>query len=69
MNSSWSPEQSGLIGELTEYVLDTALAQARTWKDEGRDLGIAVNLSAPTLSFALSLRTVLDLLHELTPLD
>ena len=55
-------EQSGLIGDLTEYVLDTALAQARIWKDEGRDLGIAVNLSARCLSDLSLPSTVLDLL-------
>jgi diguanylate cyclase (GGDEF)-like protein len=39
-------EQTGLIAPLTSYVLDTALRQVREWKDEGRELSVAVNLSA-----------------------
>ena len=42
-------ERTGLIGPLTRYVLDAALAQARTWLDAGRPLPIAVNLSARNL--------------------
>ena len=42
-------EHTGLIGPLTRYVLDTALAQARTWIDAGRPLPVAVNLSARNL--------------------
>ena len=42
-------ERTGLIGPLTQYVLDAALAQARTWVDAGRPLPIAVNLSARNL--------------------
>ena len=39
-------EQTGLIGPLTSYVLDAALRQVREWKDDGRELSVAVNLSA-----------------------
>src|SRR5690349_11510391 len=39
-------EQTGLITPLTSYVLDAALAQVRAWKDQGRELSVAVNLSA-----------------------
>src|SRR5215218_6973394 len=39
-------EQTGLIAPLTSYVLDTALRQVREWRDEGRELSVAVNLSA-----------------------
>ena len=39
-------EQTGLIAPLTSYVLDAALQQVREWKDEGRELSVAVNLSA-----------------------
>jgi len=42
-------EQSGLIEGLTEWVLNTALAQTRLWLDQGHDLVMAVNVSAPTL--------------------
>jgi diguanylate cyclase (GGDEF)-like protein len=39
-------EQTGLITPLTSYVLDSALRQVREWKDRGRELSVAVNLSA-----------------------
>ncbi len=42
-------EHTGLIGTLTHYVLDTAVAQARTWADTGRPLAVSVNLSARNL--------------------
>ncbi len=42
-------EHSGLLGPLTRYVLDAALAQARVWIDADRPLMVAVNLSARSL--------------------
>ena len=42
-------ERTGLIGPLTDFVLDTALAQCRHWHQVGWDLSIAVNLSARSL--------------------
>ncbi|RYV49414.1 putative bifunctional diguanylate cyclase/phosphodiesterase [Pengzhenrongella frigida] len=42
-------EQSGLIGPLTQYVLDRALAQNARWHRDGLDLTVAVNLSARNL--------------------
>lgn len=42
-------EHTGLIGPLTSHVLDSALAQARTWMDHGRPLPVSVNLSARSL--------------------
>jgi diguanylate cyclase (GGDEF)-like protein len=42
-------EHTGLIRPLTRYIIDAALRQARAWRDEGRDLGVAVNLSARDL--------------------
>jgi diguanylate cyclase (GGDEF)-like protein len=42
-------ERSGLIGLLTTRVLDAALAACALWRAAGRDLGIAVNLSARSL--------------------
>jgi EAL domain-containing protein (putative c-di-GMP-specific phosphodiesterase class I) len=38
-----------LIGPLTRYVLDAALAQARVWADAGQPLTVSVNLSARNL--------------------
>ena len=42
-------EHTGLIGPLTHYVLDRALAQARVWVDSGDAVPISVNLSARNL--------------------
>jgi diguanylate cyclase (GGDEF)-like protein len=42
-------EQSGIIGELTWWVLDAAIRQARVWHDQGQNLGISVNMAARTL--------------------
>ena len=42
-------EQTGLIEPLTWNVLDTALALARQWRDRGRHIPVAVNLSARLL--------------------
>jgi diguanylate cyclase (GGDEF)-like protein/PAS domain S-box-containing protein len=42
-------EQTGLIRSLTRYVLDAALAQWRAWRDEGRQLGVAVNITTREL--------------------
>jgi diguanylate cyclase (GGDEF)-like protein len=42
-------ERSGAIGDLTRWVLDTALAQCRAWRDAGLDLPVAVNLAAPNI--------------------
>ncbi|HTX29754.1 MAG TPA: EAL domain-containing protein [Solirubrobacteraceae bacterium] len=42
-------EQSGLIGHLTHYVLERAVAECKAWRSEGRDLSVAVNLSVRDL--------------------
>lgn len=42
-------EQTGIIGELTWWVLDKSLRQLRTWHEDGHDFHIAVNLSARSL--------------------
>jgi diguanylate cyclase (GGDEF)-like protein len=42
-------ERTGLIGPLTHYVMNAAMAQAKAWIDSGRPLPIAVNLSARNL--------------------
>lgn len=43
-------EYTGLIGPLTTYVLETALAECRRWRASGRPLSVAVNLSARSLT-------------------
>jgi diguanylate cyclase (GGDEF)-like protein len=42
-------EQSGIIRELTWWVLDAAIRQARVWHERGQNLGISVNMAARTL--------------------
>jgi diguanylate cyclase len=42
-------ERTGLIGPLTQYVLDTALRQCRAWQQAGHELSMAVNVSARSL--------------------
>jgi diguanylate cyclase (GGDEF)-like protein len=42
-------EQSGLIGPLTHYVLERAVAECTRWRASGRDLSVSVNLSVRDL--------------------
>jgi diguanylate cyclase (GGDEF)-like protein len=42
-------ERTGLMGPLTRFVLDTALAQCRSWLDREVRIGVAVNLSVRSL--------------------
>jgi diguanylate cyclase (GGDEF)-like protein len=42
-------EHTGVIRQLTLYVVRNALAQCRTWRDAGLDLSVSVNLSARNL--------------------
>jgi diguanylate cyclase (GGDEF)-like protein len=42
-------EQTALMRPLTLWVLDTALADCRRWRDDGRPLGVAVNLALANL--------------------
>jgi EAL domain-containing protein (putative c-di-GMP-specific phosphodiesterase class I) len=42
-------EQTGLIKPLTANVLDSALAQCASWRDQGIDLAVSVNLSVLNL--------------------
>ena len=39
-------ERTGLIGPLTDWVLDEACRQLREWHDGGLDIGVAVNVPA-----------------------
>jgi diguanylate cyclase (GGDEF)-like protein len=43
-------ERAGLTRRLTRYVLDEALQQLRVWRENGIDVGLAVNVSAKDLS-------------------
>jgi diguanylate cyclase (GGDEF)-like protein len=42
-------EQSGLIGPLTHYVLERAVAECKGWRNDGRELSVSVNLSVRDL--------------------
>jgi diguanylate cyclase (GGDEF)-like protein len=42
-------QHTGLIRPLTLYVMDTAMAQARAWQNQGWKLTVAVNLAARNL--------------------
>jgi diguanylate cyclase (GGDEF)-like protein len=42
-------EDSGLMQDLTDAVLELSLDQVRRWRDSGRQLSVAVNLSASSL--------------------
>jgi EAL domain-containing protein (putative c-di-GMP-specific phosphodiesterase class I) len=42
-------EASGLIAPLTEWVVREAIRQCATWRRNGLDIGVSVNLSAQTL--------------------
>jgi diguanylate cyclase (GGDEF)-like protein len=42
-------QETSLIGPLTLQVLDESLRQARSWRDQGLDLGVSVNLSMRNL--------------------
>jgi diguanylate cyclase (GGDEF)-like protein len=57
-------EHTGLMRPLTTHVLRTALRQARLWRSEGFDLGMAVNLSARSLLDPTLVEDVVRLLRE-----
>ncbi|MHB1885276.1 MAG: putative bifunctional diguanylate cyclase/phosphodiesterase [Acidimicrobiales bacterium] len=42
--------QMGLIGEITDFVLSEACAQAARWRDSGMPIGVSVNLSGRDLT-------------------
>jgi EAL domain-containing protein (putative c-di-GMP-specific phosphodiesterase class I)/GGDEF domain-containing protein len=43
-------EERGMIGQLTQFVLNTSLRYAMFWKSRGFDISFGVNLSAVTLA-------------------
>ena len=61
-------ESSGLIIPIGEWVLHTACAQAKAWNVDGRDLWVAVNLSAHQFQDPHLLKKVMRVLRE-TGLD
>jgi EAL domain-containing protein (putative c-di-GMP-specific phosphodiesterase class I)/anti-sigma regulatory factor (Ser/Thr protein kinase) len=57
-------ESSDLMGPLTHRVLDMALLQASVWHRSGREIGVAVNLSAANLRDFKVVAQVRQLLAE-----
>jgi EAL domain-containing protein (putative c-di-GMP-specific phosphodiesterase class I) len=57
-------EESGLIVEIGRWVLLTACAQAASWHDQGRALGVSVNVSARQLDADAFVEEVADALSE-----
>jgi diguanylate cyclase (GGDEF)-like protein len=63
-------ETHGLMSSLTLAVLDLALQQCRTWRDAGRPLGVAVNVSPSNLvdeGFPREVARLLDRYDVLAP--
>ena len=62
-------ELTGVIGSLTHYVLNLALAQVRAWADAGICIPVAVNISARNLLDDKLVAQIVNLLahHKLTP--
>ena len=62
-------ENTGIIGALTYYVLNLALAQVRMWLNSGLQMPVSVNISARNLSDPKLVLQVIELLkhYGLTP--
>lgn len=62
-------EQTGLIHELTPWVLDSAIAQCARWRMQGVPLRVAINLSPMDLHDPNMVEIVCDLLtvHQVRP--
>jgi diguanylate cyclase len=59
-------EQTGLIHELTDFVLNTSLRQCREWLSDGLELRVAVNVSPRNLLAPGFADRVRAMLHEHT---
>lgn len=57
-------EQSTLMARLTDFALDSVLAQLVSWRKNGLDLSVAVNVSAHNLADAEFVGRVFDLLSK-----
>ena len=51
-------EQMGLIGQITDFVLTEACAEAARWRQAGLDIGLAINISGRDLSDRSLVRNV-----------
>lgn len=57
-------EQNGLIDEYTYWAIETALLQAKQWRDEGHVIRVAVNLSPQTLMHPDFLKNIDDMIKD-----
>ncbi len=57
-------EESGLVGQIGEWVLKTACRQMREWQDAGYSLQIAVNVSARQFADYDVAELVMDIMRE-----
>lgn len=57
-------EQSGLMGELTSYVIDMAVKQSNQWKKAGLDITISVNVSAENITTLSLPEHLSDLIND-----
>ncbi len=57
-------ERSGFVHELSRFVLDESIRQCQSWRGEGLDLSVAVNLSAMDLMDSEMPDYVYDCLHR-----
>jgi diguanylate cyclase (GGDEF)-like protein len=57
-------ESTGLIGDLTTWVLDRAAQEMRRWNDQGLELSVAVNVSPRSLGDTALPDQVLDVLRS-----
>lgn len=57
-------EQTGLIGELTQYSLRAALSAAQSWREAGEEVGVAVNLPPRLLRDTQIVSQVTEALRE-----
>ena len=56
-------ERTGLIGPMSEWVIDESCRQARTWRDAGLDLYVSVNLP-PALWEPAAMRAALNAIES-----
>ncbi|AQS36871.1 diguanylate cyclase/phosphodiesterase [Shewanella psychrophila] len=57
-------EQMGQMNALTRWVMNEAIDQYLSWKDQGIDLGIAINISAENLKDTNFCQYVLDVISD-----
>lgn len=57
-------EKSGMIGELTRWIIDNAIAQEQQWQQAGLDITVSVNISAADITSLALPEQLVALLEE-----